>query len=105
MSRIPTRRIAASIALACAATIGAAAPAVSVAAPPQPANDPFYRYTGTTPLDEIAPGTILGTRTKPYHVAGIPTPVKAHRRVTRPESVLTWRYMMSFAMDMGTRVS
>jgi hypothetical protein len=35
----------------------------------------FYTYTGTKPLADIAPGTVLKTRTVSYHVAGIPLPL------------------------------
>ena len=42
-----------------------------------PAQDPFYKYEGTTPLSAIAPGTVLKTRQLPYHVAGIALPVTA----------------------------
>jgi hypothetical protein len=52
-----------------------AAPAA--AAPPPPEQDPFYAYRGSTPLAEIAPGTVLKTRTLAYHVAGLPLPVRA----------------------------
>lgn len=47
----------------------------TASAVPRPALDPFYAYTGTTPLEDVAPGTVLNTRTLQYHVAGIPTPV------------------------------
>jgi hypothetical protein len=47
------------------------------AAPPPPGQDPFYRYDGSTPLEQLAPGTVLKTRTESLHVVGIPTPVKA----------------------------
>ncbi|AHH15332.1 lipase [Nocardia nova SH22a] len=41
------------------------------------ASDSFYEYTGSAPLDSVAPGTVLRTRTMPYHFAGIPTPITA----------------------------
>ena len=31
------------------------------------ADDSFYTYSGSTPLAELAPGTVLRTRTLPYH--------------------------------------
>jgi len=46
------------------------------AAIPTPAQDPFYSYQGSVPLSRIAPGTVLKTRTLPYHVVGIPLPIK-----------------------------
>ncbi|MEU6565248.1 lipase family protein [Nocardia nova] len=49
------------------------APAPSAHASP----DTFYEYTGGQPLSTIAPGTVLDTRTLPYHVFGLATPVTA----------------------------
>ncbi len=49
----------------------------AVAAPPPPGQDPFYRYDGTTPLEQVAPGAVLKTRTKSLHIVGIPLPIKA----------------------------
>ena len=43
----------------------------------RPGNDPFYRYAGSTPLAQVAPGTVVATRTKPYRLGGIGTPIKA----------------------------
>ncbi len=39
--------------------------------------DPFYQYTDSTPLADIAPGTVLKTRTISYYAAGIKTRIKA----------------------------
>jgi hypothetical protein len=55
----------------------AAFAAPSARAVPPPGQDPFYTYAGSTPLADIAPGTVLKTRTLPYHVVGLPLPVKA----------------------------
>lgn len=44
---------------------------------PPPGEDPFYAYEGSTPLAEIAPGTVLKTRSMLWHVAGLPLPVQA----------------------------
>jgi hypothetical protein len=41
------------------------------------ATDAFYKYTGTTPLASIAPGTPLKTRNIPYHIIGLATPLRA----------------------------
>ncbi|MBO9532430.1 MAG: triacylglycerol lipase [Solirubrobacteraceae bacterium] len=60
--------------LAAAAALALAIPAGASAA--SPASDPFYQYTGSTPLGDLAPGTILKTRTGQYRVAGIATPLK-----------------------------
>ncbi len=56
------------------------------AAPPKPEEDPFYHYTGSKPLSEIAPGTVLKTRTESWHVVGIPTPVTAIQLLYRSTS-------------------
>jgi hypothetical protein len=58
------------------------------AAPPTPEEDPFYDYAGTTPLAQVAPGTVLKTRTLSYHVVGIPLPVKAVQLLYRSTSQL-----------------
>src|SRR6201996_7661642 len=70
-----------------AAALALAAPA-AWAAPPTPAEDPFYDYAGGTPLAEVAPGTVLKTRTLSYHVAGVPLPVKAVQLLYRSTSEL-----------------
>ncbi|MBJ7458847.1 MAG: hypothetical protein JHD02_06665 [Thermoleophilaceae bacterium] len=41
------------------------------------ADDAFYKYTGTTPLSGIAPGTPLKTRNIPYSILGLATPLRA----------------------------
>lgn len=64
----------------------AVAPTVVAAAPPRPANDPFYAYTESTPLAEIAPGTVLKTRTRPFRVSGISTPITAVQLLHRSTS-------------------
>ena len=48
-----------------------------------PSQDPFYHYDGGTPLEDIAPGTVLKTRTIPYHVLGFPLPVKTTQLLYR----------------------
>lgn len=70
------RAVAALVLVALAALL-AVAPGGARASVPPPAQDPFYRYTGATPLADIAPGTVLKTRTVPYHVLGLPLPLKA----------------------------
>jgi hypothetical protein len=48
-----------------------------------PGQDPFYRYSGATPLADVAPGTVLKTRTVPYHLVGFPLPVKTTQLLYR----------------------
>ena len=67
-------------------TIAAAVLAVttsSVHAGAATVTDPFYTYTGATPLKSIAPGTVLNTRTVTYHVAGMPTALTAQQLLYR----------------------
>lgn len=61
---------------------------VAQAAPPSPEVDPFYKYTGSNPLSEIAPGTVLKTRTLSYHVLGVPLPVPAIQLLYRAQNEL-----------------
>ncbi len=65
-----------------------ATPARAASAPPPPSQDPFYRYTGSTPLADIAPGTVLKTRAINWHVAGISLPVKVNQLLYRSTTVL-----------------
>jgi hypothetical protein len=65
-----------------------AATPMAQAAPPSPEVDPFYKYTGSKPLSEIAPGTVLKTRTLSYHVLGVPLPVPAIQLLYRAQNEL-----------------
>ena len=71
--------VAALVALLALTAVGpaSAAPSAGPSTRAPSAGDPFYRYTGSTPLNRIAPGTVLKTRTVPYHVAGVPLPLEA----------------------------
>jgi hypothetical protein len=70
-----------------AAALTMAVPAAG-AAPPTPEEDPFYDYAGATPLAQVAPGTVLKSRTLSYHVVGVPLPVKAVQLLYRSTSQL-----------------
>lgn len=59
--------------------VAAAAPALAV----DVVTDPFYTYTGSTPLSSIPLGTVLNTRNVTYHVEGISTPVTAQQLLYR----------------------
>ena len=72
--------------LLCTALFAVAlAPASAIAKPGPPDRDPFYRYDGTQPLAEIAPGTVLKTRVLDYHVLGIRTPLKTIQLLYRSD--------------------
>lgn len=69
--------------VALATTVLAAAATVTGLAPAASATDPFYQYSGSAPLSAIAPGTILKSRTLPYHIVGVPVPVTAVQMLYR----------------------
>ncbi|MER7666883.1 lipase family protein [Kitasatospora sp. NPDC096128] len=83
MRKCTSRLLAAAVTAALAATATAvtagpaAAAARSAATRSASASDPFYSYDGSAPLASLAPGTVLKTRTLPYHLLGLPTPVTA----------------------------
>src|SRR5262245_60704248 len=58
-------------------------PDVEAAGPVPPAQDPFYAYTGATPLGTIAPGTVLKHRSVQLTLAGIATPIGAEQLLYR----------------------
>ncbi|MFY9918627.1 MAG: lipase family protein [Mycobacterium sp.] len=53
---------------------------------PQPKDDPFYTYSGSTPLEQIPPGKVLATRNIPYHILGFPTLLKTTQLLYRSTS-------------------
>jgi hypothetical protein len=74
------RLFAAAAAVLCAVpmlTAGAAgAPAAQAATTPTvPSQDPFYTYTGSTPLAQITPGTVLRERRVSLSIEGLTVPV------------------------------
>ncbi|MGH8083285.1 MAG: lipase family protein [Lysobacter sp.] len=76
-----------ALAKRCAGLMAVSLAILGMASPVQarvpPGQDPFYRYTGDKPLAQIAPGTVLKTRTVPYHVLGFPLPVKTTQLLYR----------------------
>ena len=55
----------------------------SSSGPLLPSQDPFYQYTGTEPLEEIAPGTVLATRSVDLAAGTTSTPVSAEQLLYR----------------------
>jgi hypothetical protein len=53
------------------------------AAPALPTSDPFYTYSGSTPLSAIAPGTVLRTRSTQVVIGGVATPDRAEQVLYR----------------------
>jgi hypothetical protein len=56
-------------------SVGAATALAPAAAQADGAPDPFYTYSGSTPLGDLKPGTVLRTRTVKYTVTGLSLPV------------------------------
>jgi hypothetical protein len=77
-------RIAAGVLVlvACAAP----APAAQAAASDR-ITDPFYKYTGATPLSAIEPGTVLKKRTVQYHMGDLQLPLQAQQLLYRSTSI------------------
>jgi Secretory lipase len=74
-------------AVAALAVAGLAGPAPAQAAAP-PAQGSFYTYTGSTPLAQKAPGTVLKSRTLYYHVLGLALPVRVVQLLYRSAGAL-----------------
>lgn len=73
------------LALAVTGLLGAPGTQAQAAATPR---GTFYTYTGSKPLAQIAPGTVLKTRTLSYHIAGIPLPVQVIQLTYRSANAL-----------------
>ncbi len=71
------RRLLPALAALLALAVAAVVLTVPAEASKSPLNDPFYTYTGSTPLAQVKPGTILKSRRVPYHIAGLSLPIKA----------------------------
>jgi Secretory lipase len=69
------------------ATSGLAGPArvpAAIASTPLPPNeDPFYSYSGSTPLGDIAPGTVLNERSVQVALGTTSTPITAEQLLYR----------------------
>jgi Secretory lipase len=74
---------AAAAALCAMSALMAAAPAADAATPVLPSQDPFYTYTGSTPLSQIAPGTVLKERGVSLSLDGLTVPVSTEQVLYR----------------------
>lgn len=61
---------------------------VSAPASARPVDDAFYTYDGSAPLSSYAPGTVLESRTVPYHLLNVPTPIQAVQILYRSTDAL-----------------
>jgi hypothetical protein len=86
VARRPRRRVGVFAVLLLGAWAAFAVPAARAAVAPE--QDPFYKYEGKTRLKQIAPGTVLKTRSVPFHITGIPLPITAVQLLYRSTSAL-----------------
>ena len=79
------RRARMVVAVACAAALVASgtASAQVKAGPRLPSHDPFYTYTGSRPLSEITPGTVLKKRAVTVEIASLTVPYTAEQVLYR----------------------
>jgi Secretory lipase len=110
-----SRLFAAVVAVLCAVPMlaaGAAAPAAQAAtAPVLPSQDPFYTYTGSTPLSQIAPGTVLKKRSVSLSIEGVTVPVSTEQVLYRttgelgqPTVTVTTIIRPLLALLLGTKI-
>jgi hypothetical protein len=64
-------------------TTSTGAPTSSTTGPLLPSQDPFYSYSGTEPLQDIAPGTVLASRSIDLAAGTTSTPVSAEQLLYR----------------------
>jgi len=61
----------------------AAFPALASGSPPTPSNDPFYTYSGRTPLGQVPPGTVLKERSIQVSFGTTATPISGQQLLYR----------------------
>jgi hypothetical protein len=83
LSRLRLFAVAAAALCAMTALVAGAAPAAQAATPVLPSQDPFYTYTGSTPLSQIAPGTVLNERSVSLSLEGLTVPVSTEQVLYR----------------------
>ena len=82
--RLRPRLAAAGVAIVCAAlALIAGTPAARAATPVLPSQDPFYTYSGSAPLSQIAPGKVLKERSVSLELEGLTVPVSTEQVLYR----------------------
>ncbi len=82
--RVPGLRRAIAAVTAVSAVLGGTA----LAAPATADQSNFFHYSGDRPLATYEPGSVIKTRTLPFHLSGIPTPVTAVQIMYRSTDAL-----------------
>ncbi len=77
------RAVALTVVLSAMLALGVALAQAAGSGPPLPSSDSFYDYTGSTPLAQIAPGTVLKQRPVSIVVSGSTRPFSAFQVLYR----------------------
>jgi hypothetical protein len=82
--RLRPRLAAAGVAIACAVlALVAGTPVARAATPVLPSQDPFYTYSGSAPLSQVTPGTVLKERSVSLELEGLTVPVSTEQVLYR----------------------
>jgi Secretory lipase len=76
-------RVAMAVGVVALSLTAATAARASAQSPVLPSQDPFYSYTGSTPLSQIAPGTVLNERPVSVVIEDLTVPVSAEQLLYR----------------------
>jgi len=82
--RRPLRSAAAVLASLAVTAVALVVPGTAIAK--SPLDDAFFTYSGSTKLADIKPGTVLKTRTVPYHIVGLALPIETTQLLYRSTS-------------------
>jgi hypothetical protein len=106
------RLAAAGIAAVCAAlalSAGATPAARAATTPVSPSQDPFYTYSGSVPLSQIAPGTVLKERSVSLKLEGLTVPVTTDQVLYRTtgelgQPTVTVTTIIKPLISLGTKI-
>jgi Secretory lipase len=76
-------RVAIAVSVAVLSLTAATASRANAQSPTLPSQDPFYTYSGSTPLSQIAPGTVLNERPVSVVIESLTVPVSAEQLLYR----------------------
>src|ERR1700678_3451433 len=76
-------RIAIAVLLTAVTSVATTAGTAHAQSPVLPSQDPFYTYSGSTPLSQIAPGTVLNERSVSLVIEGLTVPVSTEQVLYR----------------------
>jgi hypothetical protein len=102
-------RIAIAVLLTAVTSVATTAGTAHAQSPVLPSQDPFYTYSGSTPLSQIAPGTVLGERPVSVVIEGLTVPVSAEQLLYRTtgeegQPTVTVTTVVRPLLAIGTRI-